>query len=51
MAGQQARVGVLKMFTSGVSTCLICTDMLSRGVDLPKVIYVVNYDTPTEMDT
>lgn len=44
-----AREGVLKMFKSGVSTCLICTDLLSRGMDFHKVVYVVHYDMPTEM--
>ncbi|CCW60113.1 unnamed protein product [Phytomonas sp. EM1] len=50
-ASTTAREGVLKMFTSGVSTCLICTDLLSRGVDFRGVVYVVHYDMPNDMET
>ncbi|GET93330.1 dead/DEAH box helicase, putative [Leishmania tarentolae] len=46
-----AREGVLKMFRTGVSTSLICTDLLSRGIDFQGVVYVVNYDMPTDMET
>ncbi|RNF26569.1 putative DEAD/DEAH box helicase [Trypanosoma conorhini] len=45
------KVGTLKLFRSGVSTCLVCTDILSRGIDFEKVVYVVHYDTPLEFDT
>lgn len=50
-ASATAREGVLRMFSSGVATCLICTDLLSRGIDLQNVVYVVNYDMPTDLDT
>lgn len=46
-----ARRGVLRMFESGVASCLVCTDLLSRGVDFEKVVYVVHYDMPAEMET
>ena len=46
-----AREGVLKMFRTGVSTCLVCTDLLSRGIDFQKVVYVVHYDMPIDMET
>lgn len=46
-----ARDGVLKMFAKGVSTCVICTDVLSRGIDFKDVVYVVNYDMPNEIET
>nr|CCC93835.1 putative ATP-dependent DEAD/H RNA helicase [Trypanosoma congolense IL3000] len=46
-----AKVGVMKLFNSGASTCLVCTDLLSRGIDFNNVIYVVHYDMPTEFDT
>ncbi|RNF03142.1 putative ATP-dependent DEAD/H RNA helicase, putative,RNA helicase [Trypanosoma rangeli] len=46
-----AKMGTLKLFRSGVSTCLVCTDILSRGIDFENVVYVVHYDTPLEFDT
>ncbi|KAK7199974.1 ATP-dependent DEAD/H RNA helicase [Novymonas esmeraldas] len=50
-ASSSARDGVLKMFRTGVSTCLICTDLLSRGIDFQGVVYVVHYDMPADMET
>ncbi|KAG5488659.1 hypothetical protein JIQ42_00271 [Leishmania sp. Namibia] len=50
-ASLTAREGVLKMFRTGVSTSLICTDLLSRGIDFQGVVYVVHYDMPTDMET
>ncbi|KAG5464085.1 hypothetical protein LSCM1_00265 [Leishmania martiniquensis] len=50
-ASSTAREGVLKMFRTGVSTSLICTDLLSRGIDFQGVVYVVHYDMPTDMET
>ncbi|KPI87005.1 putative DEAD/DEAH box helicase putative RNA helicase [Leptomonas seymouri] len=50
-ASPTARQGVLKMFRTGVSTCLVCTDLLSRGIDFEKVVYVVHYDMASDMET
>nr|CCM19597.1 DEAD/DEAH box helicase, putative,RNA helicase,putative [Leishmania guyanensis] len=50
-ASSTAREGVLKMFRTGVSTALICTDLLSRGIDFQGVVYVVHYDMPADMET
>lgn len=50
-ASATAREGVLKMFSTGISTCLVCTDLLSRGIDFYGVVYVVHYDMPAEMET
>jgi ATP-dependent RNA helicase DDX47/RRP3 len=44
---QPRRVGMLRKFASGSCTVLICTDVASRGLDLPAVDYVVNYDLPS----
>lgn len=30
---------------------LICSDLMSRGMDLPAVRHVVNYDIPTSLGT
>ncbi|CBH15773.1 ATP-dependent DEAD/H RNA helicase, putative [Trypanosoma brucei gambiense DAL972] len=45
------KTGTMKLFSKGASTCLICTDILSRGIDFADVIYVVHYDVPTEFET
>lgn len=44
---QPKRVGMLRKFASGSCTVLICTDVASRGLDLPTVDYVINYDLPS----
>jgi ATP-dependent RNA helicase DDX47/RRP3 len=43
---QTKRLGALQKFSSGDRTILICTDVASRGLDLPAVDVVVNYDLP-----
>jgi ATP-dependent RNA helicase DDX47/RRP3 len=43
---QAARLGALQKFSSGNRTILICTDVASRGLDLPSVDVVVNFDLP-----
>lgn len=43
---QAKRLGALQKFTSGARTILICTDVASRGLDLPAVDVVMNYDLP-----
>jgi ATP-dependent RNA helicase DDX47/RRP3 len=44
---QPRRVGMLHKFASGGCSVLICTDVASRGLDLPVVDYVLNYDLPS----
>ena len=39
---------VMQRFRSGISKVLITTNILARGVDVPSVAVVVNYDIPTE---
>lgn len=41
----------LEAFTSGEKRLLIATDVSARGLDIPDVHYVVNYDMPTEAET
>lgn len=48
---QNKRVGALQKFTAGERTILIATDVASRGLDLPKVDCVINYDIPTNSKT
>lgn len=44
---QPKRLGSLNKFKSGERTLLICTDVASRGLDIPSVDVVINFDIPT----
>ncbi|WFD03813.1 RNA helicase [Malassezia obtusa] len=44
---QTARLGALNKFKSGGRTIMVCTDVAARGLDIPAVDLVVNYDIPT----
>lgn len=44
---QSHRLGALNKFKSGGRTILVATDVASRGLDIPLVDYVINYDIPT----
>jgi ATP-dependent RNA helicase DDX47/RRP3 len=48
---QATRLANLDKFTKKHSNILVCTDVGSRGLDLPKVDLVVNYDIPTSAKT
>ncbi|KAK9923986.1 hypothetical protein M0R45_032377 [Rubus argutus] len=43
---QSKRLGALNMFKSGQCNVLVCTDVASRGLDIPSVDMVINYDIP-----
>ena len=40
----------LGKFRAGVVNILVCTDVASRGLDIPAVELVVNYDVPRRSD-
>jgi ATP-dependent RNA helicase DDX19/DBP5 len=42
---------VLDEFRSGVSKVLIATDVLARGIDVPAVTLVINYELPVNYGT
>ncbi|KAI3774880.1 hypothetical protein L1987_49443 [Smallanthus sonchifolius] len=44
---QAKRLGALNKFKAGECNILICTDVASRGLDIPSVEMVINYDIPT----
>jgi len=43
---QQKRFGSLNKFKAGQESILIATDVASRGLDIPAVDIVINYDIP-----
>lgn len=44
---QEKRLGALNRFKAGQSNILVCTDVASRGLDIPSVDIVINYDIPS----
>lgn len=45
---QTQRLGALNKFKSGQANILIATDVAARGLDIPSVDVVINYDIPTD---
>ncbi|EGV66047.1 ribosomal RNA processing protein [Yamadazyma tenuis] len=45
---QTQRLGALNKFKSGKANILIATDVAARGLDIPSVDVVINYDIPTD---
>lgn len=48
---QAVREKVLNSFKSGKTQFLITTDVVNRGIDIPNLNYVLNYDFPTNLVT
>eukprot|EP00033_Pygsuia_biforma_P000627 GCRY01000740.1.p1 GENE.GCRY01000740.1~~GCRY01000740.1.p1 ORF type:complete len:442 (+),score=122.71 GCRY01000740.1:109-1434(+) len=44
---QEKRVAALNTFKSGAKSILLATDVAARGLDIPSVDLVINYDIPT----
>lgn len=47
---QAEREFALRTFRSGKTPILVATDVAARGLDIPHVTHVVNYDLPTDID-
>ena len=45
--GQPKRLGALNKFKAGERSILVATDVASRGLDIPGVDVVLNYDVPS----
>ncbi len=43
---QQERERIIGRFRNGTSKILVATDVMARGVDIPEVSHVINYDIP-----
>lgn len=48
---QNARQTALKRFKSGEIKILIATDIAARGIDIPELSHVFNYELPNEPET
>ncbi|MCB0664752.1 MAG: DEAD/DEAH box helicase [Saprospiraceae bacterium] len=47
---QSERARSLNQFKQGLVPVMISTDVSGRGIDIPEVVLVVNYDLPDEME-
>lgn len=47
---QSERLNALGRFRAGVIQIMVCTDVASRGLDIPVVEMVINYDLPRDPD-
>ena len=48
---QTNRFAAIKQFQEGQLKLLIATDVMARGIDLPGVSHVLNFDVPLQPDT
>ncbi|HEX2071285.1 MAG TPA: DEAD/DEAH box helicase [Thermoleophilaceae bacterium] len=48
---QNQRQRALASFESGKVDTLVATDVAARGIDVPDVTHVINYDAPEDRDT
>lgn len=47
---QKKRLALLKQFTDGVLDILVATDVAARGLHIPDVTHVFNYDLPDDCE-
>lgn len=48
---QDERDVIIKQFRDGKTRILLTTDLLARGIDIPQVNLVINYDIPINKET
>ena len=47
---QNARQAALKSFASGKVRILVATDIAARGIDVPNITHVINYELPDDAE-
>lgn len=47
---QREREESLRSFKTGITPVMVATDVASRGLDIPNVTQVINFDLPTNID-
>lgn len=47
---QEDRLQVMRLFKEGKTKVLVATDVSARGIDIPNVDYVINYDLPDQAE-
>jgi len=47
---QSQRVQALKGFREGEHRILVATDIAARGIDIPKIEHIINYDMPDSVE-
>ncbi|KAG0188945.1 hypothetical protein DFQ28_004125 [Apophysomyces sp. BC1034] len=48
---QQSREATMKAFREGKYRCIVCTDVLARGLDIPQVDLVINCQPPKDTES
>lgn len=48
---QKSRNKVFHNFRNCIGRCLVCSDLFTRGIDIPTVNVVINFDFPKTSET
>jgi superfamily II DNA/RNA helicase len=45
------RMRTVESFSKGIAKVVVATDVAARGIDIPDITHVINYDVPSTYDT